>query len=213
MILTQGCDIMRKNIPWVTLAPVYDASTRLTPEQISSARGGKTLHLLPLTAAWTHGEPWFVDLRLELPVEKSALLDREPIEPFVDEVDYRRLSERLAIRRQRPDLPEDVLDHVVGPLFDAVRAEPDAGAALNQSVYEVRLQCNDALTPSVVTVFVLAKDGEEPDEGGWVRIVGSIYGAAQEHGLTIIGPEVVGLDELTARDYVTSALITDVESS
>jgi hypothetical protein len=43
--------------------------------------------------------------------------------------------------------------------------------------------------------------------------VGTIYPTASEHGITVIGPEIVSLTNMSAADYLTSVPIEDAESS
>jgi hypothetical protein len=167
IVLTPGCDIVRRTTPWVTVAPVYEASNRLDNGQRGNVRGGRTLHLVHITADWAADGFWVADLRLEMPIEKTALLSRTPLDAFTDEADYARLAERLGARRLRADVPNDVLDYVARPLFDGLRDGPDDGATLKQSVREIRLQLDDPLTPSRAVVFVVANNGEAPDSAGW----------------------------------------------
>jgi len=158
IVLTQGCDIVRPNTPWITVAPVYDATNRLNPGQLGSAKGGQTWHLVHVTADWTGDGFWVADLRLELPVEKSLLLARTPLNGFNDESGYGQFAERLGARKMRADVPNDVLDHVRAPLFDAVRTRAAQGIALNEGVREIRVQLDDPLMPTRVVVFVVAND-------------------------------------------------------
>lgn len=213
MVLTQGCDIVRKNTPWVTVAPVYDASTRLDKGQQGNACARTIWHLVPLTADWAANRLWVADLRLELAIEKSALLTREPIEAFAGEADYTQLAEQLGLRRKRPDLPNDVLKHVVGPLFAAVKARSDDGAALMAGVRELRVQLDHPLTATRVTVFVVCDSPAGIDEAGWQGVMNDIYAAAHSNGLTVLGPEVTSLDDMTAAEYLTTHRIEDDESS
>ena len=209
IVLTQGCDIVRTNTPWVTVAPVYEATQRLNEGQRASARGGQTWHLVHITAGWASDDFWVADLRLELPVEKTLLLGRAPLAGFADETGYSQFAERLGARKMRADVPNDVLAYVSVPLFDAIRALPDSGVTLNQGVREIRLQLDDALAPTRVVVFVVSHDGASPDAEGWTDVVTSLYPRASSNGLTIVGPEITALSEMTASEYLTSKPVAD----
>lgn len=213
IVLTQGCDIVRPNIPWVTVAPVYDATNRLNPGQRGSAKGGQTWHLVHITANWAVDGFWVADLRLEMPVEKTLLLARRPLAGFGDEAGYDQFAERLGARKMRADVPNDVLVHVRAPLFDAVRSCPDQGAALNEGVREIRVQLDDPLKPTRVVVFVVANNGATPDAVGWEAIIAKIYPHAAECGITVLGPEIMSLDDMTAAEYITSKPIADDDST
>lgn len=213
MILTQSCDLMRSDNPWITVAPVYDAASRLNEGQIGNARAGKTGHLVHITAEWASHGFWVADLRLEMPLEKTLLIAKTPVEAFKDEDRYAVLAKRLGARRERPAVPDNCLEHVVKPLFDAVRRAEGGAEALNQGVREIRVQCNQPSVATVVTVFVVAERGEQPRADRWTALVGEIYDAAAQAGITIIGPEILTLDEMTASDYLTSAHAEDANSS
>ncbi len=213
IVLTQGCDIALPKTPWVTLAPVYDATQRLSSGQQASAKGGQTHHLVHITADWASNGFWVADLRLEMPIEKTALLGRQPLEAFADAADYSRFSTRLAVNRQRPDVPNAVLENVVGPLFTAVRDRVDAGQPPLPYVRELRIQLDDPLTPTTVVLFVVANDGTAPNIDDWTEVVAAIYPGAEAAGLTLLGPEMVTLDSMTTRDYLTSSPIDDAPTS
>lgn len=213
IVLTQGCDIVRPNTPWVTVAPVYDATRRLNPGQRGSAKGGQTGHLVHITARWAEGGFWVADLRLELPVEKTLLLARTPLDGFCDETGYGQFAERLGARKMRADVPNEVLEHVRAPLFQAVRSRSDQGITLNEGVREIRVQLNDPLKPSRVVVFVVANNDATPDADAWEAVIAEIYPHASEHGITILGPEIMSLDDMTATEYITSKPIADDDST
>lgn len=213
ILLTQGCDILRRNTPWITVAPVYDATNRLNAGQRGSAKGGQTGHLVHITAGWAKDSFWVADLRLEMPVEKTLLLARQPLAGFHDETGYGQFAERLGARKMRADVPNDVLDHVRAPLFDAVRSRVDQGIAINEGVREIRVQLDDPLEPTRVVVFVVANNGATPDPARWEDVIAEIYPHASESGLTIVGPEIVTLDEMTATEYITSKPIAADDST
>jgi hypothetical protein len=216
MLLTQACDLMRHKNPWITVAPVYDASGLLNAGQHGQVKSGQIFHLVHITAEWGSSGLWVADLRLELPIEKTFLINQEPVEAFSDEAQYATLAQRLGARRQRLPAPQSCLDLVVDPLFDALRSLPDGGAALNEPVFELRVSSNDPNVPTVVTVFVVAADEDaraQVDVNGWTDLLLSLYERAQSEGMTIVGPEVTSMDDMSAADYVQSSPIEDTQSS
>jgi hypothetical protein len=105
------------------------------------------------------------------------------------------------------------LDLVVNPLFDTLRSLPDGGASLNEPVFELRVSWND---PTVVTVFVVAPNEDaraQIDVNGWTELLLSLYERAQSEGITIVGPEITSMDDMSAADYVQSSPIEDTRSS
>lgn len=216
MLLTQACDLMRCKNPWITVAPVYDAAGLLNPGQRGQVKAGQILHLVHITAEWASTGLWVVDLRLELPIEKTFLTDQHPIEAFSDEAQYATLAQRLGARRQRLAAPQSCLDWVVNPLFEALRSLPDGGAALNEPVFELRVSWNDPNMPTVVTVFIVAPDEDARrriDITGWTELLLDLYERAQSEGITIVGPEATSMDDMSASDYVQSSPIEDTQSS
>jgi hypothetical protein len=216
MLLTQACDLMRPKNPWITVAPVYDASGRLNAGQRGQVKAGQVLHLVHITGDWASSGLWVADLRLELPIEKTFLIDQNPIEAFSDETQYATLAQRLGARRQRLPAPRSCVDLVVDPLFDALRSMPDGGTSLNEAVFELRVSWNDPNDPTVVTVFVVAADEDaraQIDVSGWTELVLSLYEHAQSEGITIVGPEITSMDDMSAADYVQSSPIEDTRSS
>ncbi len=213
MVVSQGCDLVKRNAPWATVVPVYDAGNSLDDSQKAAARSGATVHLVHLTASWTGEGFWVADLRLELPVEKTLLARLEPQDAFADETEYALLAERLGAQRARPAVPDPCLEHVVGPLFDLIRQCRVDGTDPYAGVRELRVQCNDPINPTVVTLFVVTRDDEQADASEWHGILESLHQHSADHGITMVGPEIASLWDMSARDYVTSALVTDQRSS
>ncbi len=213
MVVSQGCDLVRTAFPWATVVPVYDVAPFLGTSQQSAARSGQTRYLVPVTAAWASGGLWVADLRLEIPVDKAVLASLTPLDGFVDETGYADLASRLAEARQRAAVPEPCLDHVAAPLFEAVRERQGEGVNPNDGVREIRVICNDPVTPTTVHLFVVAEQGSQPDADEWHRIFDLVHPNAAAAGIALTGPEIATLDELTAADYITSAPIADTGSS
>lgn len=81
IITTQTCNIAERppkgTFPWLQMSPVYRV------DDLSAARD--RLYLYPLTAPGL--DSYVADLRLEIPLEKGALVGRAPIEAFANEDD------------------------------------------------------------------------------------------------------------------------------
>lgn len=217
MILTQACDLMRPKNAWITVCPVYDATHRVSPRQFGQVKAGQIFHLVHISADWARSDSlWVADLRLEMPLEKSALADRVPFEAFDDEVEYVHLAERLGALRSRLAAPQNCLDLVVSPLFEAMHALADDGVGLNEHVRELRVSWNDPSVATVVTVWIVAATEAERaqvDSTGWQSLVLGLYEAANEGGITIVGPEITSMSDMTAAEYIQSAPISDTLSS
>ena len=75
---------------------------------------------------------------------------------------------------------------------------------------------NDPIDPTVVTVYVVAPNEAtraEVDVDGWSTVVLSLYDAAAAAGITVVGPEITSMEDMSAADYIQSAPIHDTLSS
>jgi hypothetical protein len=214
MVVSQGCDLLKLNFPWVTVVPVWDATDILGSQQQASVRAGMIWHLVHLTAPWaTTDRLWVADLRLEMPLDKTLLAAQAPTEAFADETGYARLAERLAAVRQRPAVPQPCIDHVVKPLRESLAARRNEGVNPLAGVGEIRVQSNDPVAPTAVTLFVVAQGDQQPDFNEWARLVESLYEQAAANGIVLTGPELGSLWDMTAADYLTSQTVDAADSS
>ena len=108
IITTQTCNIAERGPggiqPWIQVSPVYSF------ESADALRD--RLYLFPLTAKSLPAGAWAADLRLEVPLEKGILLDREPIDAFEEEDDEIEFGEILGRQRDRAAL-HDVVNNVL----------------------------------------------------------------------------------------------------
>lgn len=213
LIVSQGCDLVKVTFPFVTVVPVYEASVILNSEQQVNARAGGTWHLVHLTSAWAADGLWVADLRLETAVDKSLLLAAEPEEAFADETGYARLAERLAAGRLRAAVPDPCRNHVIQPLKEHLAGRVADGAAPLAGVREVRVQYNHPTEPTSVTLFVVSEEGVQPDRQEWHAAFDVVHEVAAKAGIALIGPEIAGLWDMSAADYISSAPVADADSS
>lgn len=213
MIVSQGCEVVKLTFPAVTVVPVYEATNVLTESQQQSARAGQTWHLVHLTAEWARTGFWVADLRLELPVDKTLLLGKTPMDAFSDEVGYSKLAERLATSRQRAAVPQPTIDHIVTPLREHLASVRAAGGSPLDGVREVRIASNHYTAPTSVTLFVIADLGASVDASIWMTAVDAVQPRASANGIALVGPEITTMWEMTAADYLTSGPIADADSS
>jgi hypothetical protein len=213
MVISQGCDLVKPTFPLATFVPVYDATQILSDQQQSAAKAGRTWHLVHLTASWATAGCWVADLRMEMPLDKSVLAAQTPTEAFADEIGYAKLAERLAAVRQRPAVQEPCLDHVVKPLNEGLARMFKKGTDPLVGVREIRIQSDHPVTPKSVTLFVITNDTEQqPDLNVWADLMESLYEHAASAGITLVGPEVHSLWDMTAADYLTSQAVQAASS-
>lgn len=154
---------------------------------------------------------WVADFRIEVPVEKSWLVGREPIAGLASEEDCLRLAERLARRRNRPALANIVVEGIVQPLRKALqKLGKTKRASILDPIEELRLSVDpNRLQPRTVQLIVITKDNQDTEalvewfDGWWCNI----QGATEEAGLTLISNRYTTLGNMTAREYTSSVAL------
>jgi hypothetical protein len=213
MITTQGCDISKPTHPWVSLVPVYDACAHFDDNKLGNVRAGRVEYLLPLLPPWADSEKRYVaDLRIELPVEKTVLLERLPLPAYLNEDDYVKVGQRLARLRQRPDVANECLEQVVQPLFDWIRGQDQAiQERMWESVDHVRIWQNNPMTPDTARLFIIVREGAEArhDEELWDEAHAAVYENASAAGIKLVPYKAATLDLMTANEFQTSFHVED----
>lgn len=161
IITSQTCDVREVDFdppskPFISVAPVFDATDRLPKETLSLLKKGKQiqawLHLPALSEVRTG--LWVADFRIELPVEKSWLVGREPIKGFHDEADARRVPAAVADIRTRPAWATVVIENVQAVLDAELRTLKRENPPLYNSavseIDEVGARSDSMLQPSFV---------------------------------------------------------------
>ncbi len=155
MIVTQSCDIYGKGSnrkPWVQVVPAYrlpDADVRW-----GQARDWKIRYMVPIASL---GDRWIADLRIEIPIEKSWLLGREPTGAVEDAL---QLEEHLRNYRGRFALADSIHDFLLTPLGEWMRnLHVDHSAEFAASVSDAFLAVGgDALmNPTVVQLILVCR--------------------------------------------------------
>jgi hypothetical protein len=203
MILTQGCDIQRSHA-WVNVSPVYDARERLDQGSIGNVARGRIQYLLPITPPWAlEGSCMVADLRFTAPVEKTLLLEREPLEAYSDASDYQNVGERLALLSGgRSDVTEEVLNGVVTPFFTW------ADENKFSEYTEIRVTQDSFSKATVAGLFVITKDISQINFEIFDEAFPAVYEAASSHGVTLEFLKAVTLDSMTGAEYRDSQPVT-----
>lgn len=93
---------------------------------------------LPSVRDVPHGHRWYADLRLQVPISKALLLDRDPIDGFVTEEESLEFGEVLAQKFRRPALHVGLSEHLPAKLEEFVRGVGHTKQCMAQ-VEQVRL--------------------------------------------------------------------------
>jgi hypothetical protein len=204
LITTQTCDLIEEGVPdhpWFQVVPVYRL-TDVSEEERRLLESHRRSHLVLLAPPTLEEGTWVADLRVEVPLEKSWLVGRRPIESFPDEQAYQVLAERLAANRERPALATPVVNTVIRPLANWVRRE--AGLREAAKVDQLRL----AISPSRLHVeraslLVLTNDEPLPvlERVPWDRWWSRTRERASESGIDLLANQYESYSTISARDY------------
>jgi hypothetical protein len=212
VLTSPGCDIAdtaRK--PWVQIAPVYPVHELVDAERrLADIRRHAVPHLVLLDPPSLDGV-WIADLRIEMPVEKSWLAGREPIDAFASDEDRRQFGHRLAGRLSRPALPDAVHDCVVRPLRRFLdRANATLRADLAAAAVEFRLAVRTHPDNTYeCRLLVVGRRASVPAsvisalDTWWLGL------PKDDAAVTLLSCRYCTSDEVTMREYLASELLDD----
>jgi hypothetical protein len=188
IITTQSCDLSEERPdprqPWLAVAPVY----RVPPDSRLRDRE----YVFELAPPDLEGEIWVADLRIEIPLEKSLLVGREPIEAFPDEAGYIAFANFLARRRGRPALAS-VFHEVLSATTTTLKKESGANRSLARrargNVYKLMLAIEDGtrLEPIAAKLYVITNGEPTEDARTWFDLWwNAARHIAEERGLQLL---------------------------
>ena len=208
IITSQSCDVAEQGKPrkpWIQVAPIQlvedDGSGQF--EQVKRFQIG---HLYPLDPDGLEPGLWAADLRIELPLEKSWLVGRQPRKGFQSEEAARDFSIHLGKLRSRPALGNAVSRLVVSTLHTSIQK---SGSFVKRSEFFAPVKelwlglIGSYEAPSGVTLYV-ATTGAAPTElvAFFDEWYGSVWPATFEAGCPLQANVYVDLQNVSALDYV-----------
>jgi hypothetical protein len=185
IVTSQSCDLHEEGHPqqpWFQVCPV---------RKLSDDFQGKTLPGFMYRIAPPNLPPgeWAADLRIEVAVEKTFLVGKEPIKGFADESSLVDFADALGRRRDRAALATPLVDAVGGSLRQLRRNNTGFKNMLRREVYSVRLriEAGSRSQPTSVRLHVFARGAvtENMRErfGDWWD---SARGACEAIGITLL---------------------------
>jgi hypothetical protein len=213
LITTQTCDLneqgSRRRQPWLSVVPVYEASTLINPSQMTPLERGMIGHLVRLEPPSLGSGLWVADLRIEFPLEKSWLVGREPIEAFPDEAGYLGLARRLSRRRERPALANSLSLAIVMSLRKKFgKLSKKRKQEVLDPVREIRLFIGNGtrIAPNTIQLLVIGHTDALPDDvtewfASWWD---EARAECAQNAVILLANRYGALDTLTAADYVAS---------
>jgi len=145
-------------------------------------------------------------MRIELPLEKSILVGRAPIEAFPDEEGYIQFGNAIARRRGRPALASVFHELLSVTTRELKRrtARRNQARRVREKVHKLKLAIEDGtrLKPNVARLYVITR--EEADEetrdwfGAWWDEARKI---AEAHGLQLLPVAFMNSDNFDMELY------------
>jgi len=203
IITTQSCDLAEERPnprqPWLAVAPVYEVEAGVTLLDRD--------YVYEVGPACAEGGPWVADLRIEMPLEKSLLVGRTPIDAFPDERGYIQFARFLARRRGRPALASvvhEVLSGVTRRLKDEHKGQRRLARAARGNIYKLKLAIENGsyLAPVAAKLYVIT-DGDTTNEThAWFDLWwNAARPVAEEHGLQLLPTGWMNAEGVDARLY------------
>jgi hypothetical protein len=211
MVTTQTCDIAEEDArrplrPWVQIAPVYEV-TDWPRKKLAAGRCPKYWVLVPDLAG---AHPWVADLRIEMPVEKGWLGEKERIEGFSDESEKRRVGNSLTLVRGRHAFSREI-NTLVASVWDFLASDSEAEDVHERTINaieEVGLSLDSYLEPTRAQVVFLTTSVVDEDCVELLRQWNDAQSTAlRDGGIALQAVDVRDLTSMSAADYRRLAVI------
>lgn len=164
ILTTQTCDILEQGEPaqpWVQVSPVYPLDEDDPDDQ---ERFLSKAYIVELSGPDLPEGRWVADLRIELPLEKTVLIGRNPLAGFATEGEADDFGRRLGVRRARPALADDLVKNVTRLIGKRKRNNKPRAAEVWAELYKLGLQIEEGsrMKPTAVRLHVIS--AEEPSD-------------------------------------------------
>ena len=208
LITTQTCDIFEEGDPirpWIQVAPVYDAAEIIDQDSVGNLKADKFIYLMHLDAPHLGEGLWVVDLRIEVPIEKSWLVAREPLEAFASEARYLILADKLAARVGRPALSDGLI--AVWRFVREWWRNADSDARTEVASIRLAVVDGDRLNPASAYLVIVTEAAPMSGAGqdAWTECWRQASEIADSVGINLAANLHGTLDSLTARQFRDSA--------
>lgn len=185
IITSQTCDVGEEaaepEFPWLQVAPVYpvDPDDSLLKRAYTVRLSGKDLPSGTFVA----------DLRIEVPVEKSDLVGRQPVEGFETEAEYIDFAEVLGRRRQRAALASVLNDVIRGTLQKRRDNNRKRFRAVQPHIYKMKLEIEGGtrLAPTAAKIYIISHYPLDQDTKKWLESWWDLaHAKAKDAGLNLL---------------------------
>lgn len=161
IITTQTCDVDERGVPeqpWIQASPVYPLAGDAPPNRA---------YLVELTGALPGRH--VADLRIELPLEKTLLVGRQPIAGFATEEEGEAFARRLGVRRARAALADELVETVTALLGKRKANNKRRSRRVWPKLWRIGLQIEKGtrLRPVAVRLHVMSAGPPSDDVKAW----------------------------------------------
>lgn len=161
VITSQTCDLDEQGTPtqpWFQVSPVYP----LPDEAILNKA-----YIVELTGAL--GSRYVADLRIELPVEKTLLVGRDPIAGFATEDEAEEFARLLGVRRARAALSNELVNTAIRLIGKRKANNKRRAQRAWEAIWRLGLQIEEGsrLRPVAVRVHVLSAGEPTAEALSW----------------------------------------------
>jgi hypothetical protein len=206
VVLTQTCDLVRSysKRPYVEVAPLVEVDAAMLRD-IRACRRPAYAFIPGLEA-----ECLVADLDRTMTVEKAVVARWDRVPGCLSDGERRDFGRALARKLARVAFPDDFV-RLAKPLSERLAgkygADTDEGGAL-RALREIRVRAAPSWDASHVEVFLwfIRHDSQAESDGTpWPELLRKWLGLLSPSGRFMdVDGAIVGLDDLTARDYVES---------
>ncbi len=215
MITTETCDISEGEAsspkqPFVLMAPVFNVGERVTPAVRANIETDRLGYVRRLTGAAFADGLWVADLRIELPLEKSMLVGREPISGFDTARERLALADFLAARRDRPVLSDGLHVALIRPLRRWLEQHAARREEMLADVVEVRVAIAGGREDPEGAGLLIVTDHDDLPEAAkelWEARWENLRGRMESAGMALAPTAYETLDSLSARNYIESVRV------
>lgn len=160
VITSQTCDVCEEGTPlqpWIQVSPLCRLSDDLRGETLPD-------FLYRVTPPDLRPGVWVIDLRIEVPIEKTVLVGKTTRSAFRTEDELIAFADALGLRRSRAALASSLTDTVGHTLRQRRRTKKSFKTALRNEVYRVMLNIDEGSrsVPRSVRLHVITN--EAPSE-------------------------------------------------
>lgn len=196
VITTQTCDVGEvdfdpPSFPFISVSPVFDGTDLISGGTRKLLRKGKRIRSflhIPLLSDSQAGF-WVADFRLEMPVEKSWLVGRDPIQGFASEEGARKIPSVLHDLKSRPAwaaVVNECLEATLRRLLDDLRRDDRSGYELVlEEIDLVGVRADSMLEPTLVTLAAFSDDKKisESTRAWWTQASSTIADLLEDRGV------------------------------